>query len=505
MDHLTIDLFARGMGPLHRAGLGGLACTLKRLGRPGDQWEVDPEGRRLTIRWPGGDEGAGPFLRTLYGEAFGLDEGMIYLPGAYDRSPPVPAIRAELQRGMSLTILQFGPNRKARDKKPKVVTYEDDRRVTVQYQDLISYTHMGAWEDLVTPGGTLREIVPIPGTIAPGFVQRHVVHASTTIEQPPGHAIALHFALVGTISLAVARSSTGVLLVPEVADLNTFIACRPDLNPVVAHDCQVVSPADAALQAQVRLHAMTVGYRAESDRCLAVRFSSSTWNPNQKARAAVIEVDPTDQELDLYRQVMGLEALRPRLVEAKPEKKGEPPRWFWAGGIVRGLVAGNLANHRPWFEDFRSLVVGPDGKDDAQKVRQLGFEREGLQKMIERPWEDKGEELLVRSIHQAMSQCFGRMWDEAKKDKTTFANRYERQMERWRLSLAHAKTADDVRGTLSDMWSRAGQVAMLQDSWTRLLPILCNDDRWALNRDLALLGLASYKGSRRDEAGETGD
>ena len=56
--------------------------------------------------------------------------------------------------------------------------------------------------------------------------------------------------------------------------------------------------------------------------------------------------------------------------------------------------------------------------------------------MIERPWEDHGEETLVRAIHQAMSQCFGRIWEESGDDSTTFQNRCDRQMERWRLALA---------------------------------------------------------------------
>ena len=32
-DHITMNLFAPGMTLLHRAGLGGLACTLKAMER----------------------------------------------------------------------------------------------------------------------------------------------------------------------------------------------------------------------------------------------------------------------------------------------------------------------------------------------------------------------------------------------------------------------------------------------------------------------------------------
>src|SRR5262249_14518791 len=152
----------------------------------------------------------------LYSESFRLDDGMIDLPGAYGRNGIERLIKAELQRGMSLTILQFGPNRKAASKKPKVETYEVDRAITVEDQDLIDYTHRCARRDLITPKGTLRDVAPISGTIAPGFVQRHVAHGATTLEQPPGHVMALHFALVGTLSLPISRTNKGVLIVPEV-------------------------------------------------------------------------------------------------------------------------------------------------------------------------------------------------------------------------------------------------------------------------------------------------
>lgn len=501
MDSLTIDLFDRGMGSLHRAGLGGLACTLTRLNWPKNEWEIDQEGRALTLRWDEA-EGAGSFLERLYRRAFDLDGGMIHLPGAYGAQGVGPEIKCALQRGMSLTILQFGPNRKARSKAPKVIQYDvDGHKFTTEHQDLTDYTHRAAWRDLVTPNGSLLPSSKIAGTIAPGFVQRHVAHASTTIEQPPGHAVALHFALVGTLSLPVG-GSTGVLLIPDVTNLRDFVRRRALLNPEQARDCQVSGAADAALQAQVRLRAAEAGLGLHVERCLAILFSSTMWNPNQKGRISVLDVNPRSSELDLFANAMGISALKPRVVEVKGEKKGEPPRKFWAGGVVRALIAENLAHHRPWFLNFRKLVVGSDGKDDAQQVRQLSFEREGLQQMIGQRWEDRGEETLVRAIHQAMSQCFGKIWEEAGGDSTTFQNRRERQMERWRLAFAHAKTADDVRGGLSEIWGRAGQVPVLMEFWRDLLPVLCNQERWQLNRDLALLALASYKSSWKKEADE---
>jgi CRISPR-associated protein Cas8a1/Csx13 len=213
MEGLTIDLFAPGMGPLHRAGLGGLAATIHWLNDPtgGGRLAADlrPAGtlsyddRTVRLAWEK-PEGAGAFFRRLYELAFGLtSEGLIHLPGSYGANEPELPVKAALQSGMSQTILQFGPNRKARGSTLAQYMVDENKVIRFQYQNLVDYTHRSAWKDLVTSRGTLRPMVTIAGTIAPGFVQRHVAFPASSIEQPPGLAIALHFALVGTLSLSL--------------------------------------------------------------------------------------------------------------------------------------------------------------------------------------------------------------------------------------------------------------------------------------------------------------
>jgi len=499
VETLTIDLFQPGMGPLHRAGLGGLAATIRWINdrvppdrRPPGRLAYDA--RRVELSWDS-PEGAAGFFSALYGLAFGVEGGLIHLPGSYGGLGPGPEVKAALQLGMARTILQFGPNRKA-DGPPVSRAYEvDGQPLTIQHQNLIGYTHMAAWEDLVTARGLLKARVPISGTIAPGFVQRHVAYPATTIEQPPGPAIALHFALVGTLALAVGRT-TGALLIPDVDDLERFARLRGVLTPREARECRIASPADAALQACLRLRKAELGEALGLRRCLAVLFATQGWNEKQKGRAAVVDVEPDPATLDRFD--VALQRLPPRVVTpARPTRKGGVPEPFWADSVVRPLVAENLARGLPWFRDFRRLVVATDGSTDEEKVRQLGYETKGLHAMIDEPWSDRGEEVLVRAVHEAMRQHFGRIWEESGQNKTTYENRRDRQLQRWRLAFAGSKTADEVRNGLADMWSRAGQVPALRESWRDLLPLLCDEGRWRLNRDLALLALASYQGAPR--------
>ncbi len=100
-----------------------------------------------------------------------------------------------------------------------------------------------------------------------------------------------------------------------------------------------------------------------------------------------------------------------------------------------------------------------------------------------------------------MRRTLGRIYretdGEGKSPSQATKNRWDKFREELRLRLAGAKTANDARHALCDLFSRAGYVQVLSEHWRDILPKLA-DDRWQLTRDLALLALASYTG-REDE------
>ncbi len=510
MEELKIDLFEPGMGPLHRAGLGGLAATVSWLkdhegeGPLASIGEASFDARTVTLSW-GKPEGAAAFLRKLYEASFGLRDGMIDLPGSRGGADPPSPVRASLQAGLLQTFLQHGKSRKAEGMVPS--EYDDgDKRVPFQYQKIGGYAHQSAYQDLVDEkSGRIRDVVAVKGMIAPGSMVRHEAFNRFSILQvPPGHAIALHFALIGTLSLPLGPKGAA-LIVPDVENLVDFADRRSVATPKKPVDCQAGGLADAALRAMVHLHAHGKRRSMGVERCQAVLFKSPAWSSQQKTRAAVLDVEIGDRDLARFRFAMG--CFQPRLASAKPDKKGGQPVAFWAKSVVLPLVAENLARGRPWFENFRDLVVGADGKADETRARNLGYEREGLKTMIDEPWKDQGEERLVQAVHEAMRMRFGEIWGEKGVGKDAKKNRSNRQRQLWRLALAGAKTPDDVRNALADMWSRSTPNAVLKADWTSILPLLCDDRRWKLNRDLALLALASYAGREEDEqsGAESGD
>jgi CRISPR-associated protein Cas8a1/Csx13 len=81
-------------------------------------------------------------------------------------------------------------------------------------------------------------------------------------------------------------------------------------------------------------------------------------------------------------------------------------------------------------------------------------------------------------------------------------NRFGGEYDKWRLAFAGAKTPDQFRKALCDLFSRAGNNAVLKQSWQDILPML-RANNWQHARDLALIGLCSYQGRGETETGDT--
>lgn len=555
-DQLTMSLFAPGMSLLHRAGLGGLACTLKvmedlhRNGRlpkakmpapfHDDQppWRIEPQSITLLFGKP---EKAGDYLMKLFTFAFQVQNGLIYLPGQYGEVPPSTVVLAAIQDGIQNTFLQHGPTCGSREGE-RTITFEvNDTPVSVTYDAFTSYKHQGwFWLDrdekskekdpvtgkkiktgqrvknhqafpAVSEEGTLsRDFHAIDNKVFPGGMVRHDRFDQSAIRETDTGLICLHFALVGCLTLSINRV-TAVLLVPEVQDLLDFVALRKFLTPQTAQDCRIAGAADAALQAQIRLRARREARQIETPSCYAVTCRPTLWNKKQKPRIATIRVQGgNDTVLDKFARAMTL--LPPRLVVPKPPepktkraskpKKKEP---FWSDSVVRPLIAENLALGRPWYVGFVKLMIKINPANGKPYRDQLLFERKGLHAMIEDPkmWDHDGEKLIVQAVHKAIAQSLGRIREEtdgknAKVLSQATKNRWKRFRERLRLDLAGAKTAAQVRFALTDLFSRGGSNPILQQEWCKVLPVIRGD--WQLSRDLGLLALASYAGRGADDS-----
>jgi CRISPR-associated protein Cas8a1/Csx13 len=542
--HLTMGLYHEGMTALHRAGLGGLACTLKvieqdyksgHLGNdevPGGPWDNgapwDIGSREVTLCF-GQAEAASEFLKRLFAYAFpdpADSHGLIHFPGQYGGSPPNAAVLADLQAGLTLTFLQHGRVRELA-KNSTVAQHDPDGTgvpgVSVEYRACTRYKHQSGWEDLIDRKGRLLTTpLKVEGPLNPGAVVRHNAFPNDTkVEDIPARLLPLYFAIVGCLALPVNRG-VAALIVPEIEDLITFLAQRPLMTPTAPCDCVIANAADGALQAQVRLRGRKDVAQLGIPGCSAMTFMPTAWASQQKSRVATVQV-PAGDDLLLNRFEIALQLLPTRIVgravreatgRGKQKQVTERQESFRIHSNVRPLVAENLALGRPWYASFTRLFFVFDAGGNRVRDR-LHFEREGLNAMIKsnEMWTDEAAPRLVQAVHEAIRRNLGRIRDEtdgkgreetdAKSRPLSQAtkNRWDKFRERLRISLAGAKTREQVRFALCDLFSRGGQNAVLGAGWPLVLPFLLRD--WQLVRDLGLLALTSYVS--RDAADDKSD
>jgi CRISPR-associated protein Cas8a1/Csx13 len=533
-DYLTMRLFAPGMSALHRAGLGGLACTLKAMKREIENgslpksrllgpsadgsppWEIDEQ--TITLRF-GKPEMAGKYLERLFEFAFAIRrDGLIWLPGQFE-TEPAAAVLADLQSGLTLTFLQHGKVRqlaKELSTKNYDVEGEGAPAISVEYRACSGFKHQDGWKDFVDKNGVLvRGSLRVDGPISPGTVVRHVAFTGdTAAEDPPERMLPLCFAIVGCLALPVNRG-VAALLVPEVESLIDFQYDRPAITPKTATQCQIANAADGALQAQLRLrnNPARQAHVASKARqlvgnglpgCYAMTFTPTAWASQQKSRVATIHV-PRGEATALDRFDRALSYLPPRIVartvkeasgRGKKKRVIERAEAFRSDSVVRPLIAENLALGRKWYAGFVRLMTRTNPATGKAYRHQLSFERKGLNDMIsdQKMWDQEGEALFVRAVHEAIRQALGRIRDETDRNSKVLSqatkNRWDRFREKLRLDLAGSKTAAQLRFALADLFSRGGSNAVLRESWTKVLPTIRSD--WQLSRDLGLLALASY-------------
>ena len=503
---LEVSLGDPGMTPMFKAGLGGLAASLRAIAKEADiRWstkhpmrvplgdgEAVVNAQSIELNWGASVEN---LLEALVEGAFRLTKtGLIDLPGTYDDRPSEPLLAA-LQDALKVTFLQHGKSTTKREGAKKVATVEiDEEKHSFVYQPYDGYAHRdeaaGQLQSALRAGH-----VSLAGWAYPGAAVKHSKYGETGIEYSPTLALAAFFAPVGCVQF-MGPGRTGVLVIPTPRELRSFARARPLMTPRRIDEVWVGGPGDAAMTSRIRLRGAKLENEAVGG-VEAVILRTAPWDKKQKYRMATVPQGLLNESLlRCFERAMQLWPTQ--LIGVNSPKKGETD-FFASPSLLRNFVAENIAGGRRWFESF--ATARPDGdralhqfrsgsNKGALKIR----ERDGLDVMIESL--EEAEKILIRSIHIAVRQRFGAIAEEA--DNPAARNkRWENERERWRLAFAQAKTHEQVRSALADLWSRAGSNAELRDNWEKVLPLL-RAGEWQAARDLALIALASYRGSGRD-------
>jgi len=520
-ESLVLGLADPGMTPLLRAGLGGLAASLRAilLSRdPTAAWpgvvSIGPgcataEARRIVVS-PGqkGDwEGT---LKALFERSFRIRDGIIDLPGTYEHgSTRGLALRCALQDALRRTFLQHGKSALKKGSARLRNEMIDDVPGRVVVQRYASFAHQDAWRKQGLASALPRgRAVKLAGWAYPGAVERHIGFSGRTkFEYTPAQALCACFALVGCLSYSLPRG--GAIVISEPGDLVAFAEVRPQLSPRTVADAHVTGAADAVLSAYLalRLDELQRGQPGVSA-AHGVTLKILPWARQQKTRASVLSPGAISNDtLDRFDTATRTLPALIRVGRGDGGGDDQEPRAYWAErSEFRRFVSENLAVEEPWHSGFATARTGDSPPRSIHRYRSRADdrgalrprEREGIIAMLEHL--EEAERVLVESVHTALRQRFGAIAEQARGNRAAMRNRFETERERWRLAFAGAKTVDQVRHALADLWSRAGPNAELQKSWRTVVPLL-GADHWMRARDLALVALASYRGRDAEAAG----
>jgi CRISPR-associated protein Cas8a1/Csx13 len=510
-------LHAPGMTVLHRAGLGGLAATLKYLERAaateelteeefpgapwpldGPPWEVGEES--VTLRFGDAEDAAAVFFDRLFRATFRIRDGLVYLPGQYGGLPPPLPVRAALQDGLLRTFYDHGPQSRGVGDRMSICFDVDDKQVAVEYPRIEWYSHQ---HGAALATASLSSPQPLTRMLYPGAIQRHVKHAASSITNLAPLLVPLLFAPVGCFALRAGGRRVkdknrrvfkpgGVIIIPDFNNLPDARSILASLIPRDTRESRVVSPGDAALGAEIRLRAANLVHSPSLASIRAVWCCATDWNSRLQPPCWVCQIQQdalNDERLERY--AVAVAVLRSQVYT---NQGGEN---FLVDSVVRPLIANNLALDNEWYQDFTRLMTARDTNNRPLRDR-IRSEQRGLHEMTTNPaFLSDAENVLVLAVHRAIRNNFGRIRQETDGNgplSQGTINRWGRFRERLRLALVGAKTADQCRNALCVLFGNAGTIPELQDGWRVLLPLL-SDRRWTLARDLALIALASYAGS----------
>jgi CRISPR-associated protein Cas8a1/Csx13 len=504
---LAIGLADPGLTPMLRAGLGGLAASVRahaietrqdwtasvRIG-PG---RVAVEPRSVRIEW--GEAEPVATLEALFAASFRISSsGIIDLPGTYERTaPPSLALAAALQDGLKRTFLQHGKSCVTNGAAKTCTVEIDDVPGTFRYQPYAAFAHQHAFADVEK--ARVKGEVTLAGWAYPGAVARHIDWKATELRYDVKSALCACFAIVGCLSYPMPRTSGGALIIPEPTDLVRFAHMRPSLTPSSVADVFLPGPSDGVLAVHLALRMDEIArpYRGGIGSVRGVQLKTLPWAKQQKTRHGIVASQTfTDTELDRY------DLTRKTLPSKLKVKKDDGTVFGWSSSL-RAFITENLAQHMPWYRGFASAT---DGGKQARFIhyyresKNLGAlfldEREGLIAMLNQL--EDAELALVRAVHIAVRKRFGAIAAETTENAATRKNRWKGERDRWRHAFSGSKTPEQIRAALADLWSRAGSNEELRAHWEQVIPLL-RPAHWKTARDLALVALASYRGTSSDE------
>ena len=483
---IHLHLHASDLTLLHRAGMAGLWMTLKQLEylypspgkRCGDlTWSLTPHS--ISFHWQGEDFSV---LDWLFKQSFQIsDKGLIWLTGLNPEAMEL-STQITIHKGITGTFLQHSRIFKSSGLGSLPVTVED-KEVLLKFSKANSYAHQDFAKNLCDKKGQLsNKPIGIKSWLYPGATVRHSAFTSKTkFFETTERVLALVFAPVACLYFILRsrlrdKRAQYALVIPEVIDLQAYATRRKQLTHLGYKNFSASNAGDAGLRFLTQATTLEIAQTHRIRRCQVITYGEVAWSSFQKTPTCTEVMEANEDLVRDYR--LSCNYFPDKTIT---NEKGT----FIAVSFVRELIAENLAQGFPWWANWATRI------NTSELFQQIIYEREGLYHMVQNTqWDEQGQKLFVEACHEALRRTYAKVYSRTKEGDYA---QIERKRERIRSELVRCKNAAHFRQFITDFWSRAGMVTILQDHWQELLPLTTGAVHWKMGRDLALLALASYK------------
>ena len=492
---IALSLRALDTTIMHRAGIAGLWMTLEQLelqfptpaSRPGNlSWSLT--NCSISLDWQGEDF---TVLDWLLRQSFQINEkGLISLTGL-DSSSMELIKQIHLHQAIGATFLRHNQFYKSGEPTSESLSV-DGITGTSKYKKIEWYAHQTFANNLCDQlGQLLRDYIQIVSWIYPGATVRHaLLHEYNKLEEKVEYALALlflplvcqYFILHSNSSRIDTKQPTKyIVVIPEVTNLRIAAQRCWELRRLDYKDFYVTSLGEAALK--YYSYDEIEDSNEYHEVCQVLLYEKLNKDSNQRSLTDIQDIDIEAKSILTYKLI---------------DKHFQKNKVFWNGfswivklNLVKGIIANNLVKGVPWWSDFW-VIFNQDTSGDLSK--QLFYNRQALQNMIETDEEMEIYKSFIRACHEALRKTYGKIYGRAKEGEVP---RFEREYERIRGELGRCYDQQSFNDFLSDFLSRAGLNSELYDQWESILPLLMGQVSWEKARNLVLIALASYKPSQK--------
>ncbi len=352
------------------------------------------------------------------------------------------------------------------------------------------YTFIGILFLLNYQRGDLKqEPIGIKGWLYPGATVKHYAFEKPTqFTETIERALALLFAPVACLYFITPKSylhekkARYCLVIPDVTDLKLYARQRQKFNKSDYKYFHTSGYSDAGLRFLVHQTALNLAQHNNFKRCQVITFGQTEWSKVQKVSTRVEIIEVTDKIIGNYQ--LCDRYFPERVVEGEDAN-------FTVSSVIRELITENLARGFPWWHNFTLAVRNKD------LFRFVGYEREGLQKMVKNiDWDTEAHELFIQVCHEALSRIYAKLYSQAKENDYV---QIERENERIRSSLLRCQNHKAFRHFMASFLTKAGSNSIYVNHEKKLTPLITYPKNWELSRDLVLLALVSYKTKKQKD------